>query len=122
MRITHLCLGCFFPDGYSYQENMLPKFHLLQGHEVSVIASLQTFDKDGRVSYIEKATAYINEYGIPVTRLNYKKPMKIYRKMKRFIGTYDDLTNANPQILFIHGCQFVRYGYRSGIFKSTQRC
>ena len=107
MRITHLCLACFFPDGYSYQENMLPKFHALQGHEVNVIASLQTFDKDGHVSYMEKATSYTNEYGIPVTRLDYKRPLKIYRKMKRFIGTYNALKKTNPEILFIHGCQFL---------------
>ena len=50
MRITHLCLACFFPDGYSYQENMLPKYHKKLGHDVSVIASLQTFDKNGKVT------------------------------------------------------------------------
>ena len=27
MKIVHLCLGCFYIDNYSYQENMLPKFH-----------------------------------------------------------------------------------------------
>ncbi len=107
MRITHLCLGCFFPDGYSYQENMLPKFHALQGHEVSVIASLQTFDKNGKITYMEGASSYRNENEIPVTRLDYKKPKKIYRKMKRFIGTYDAIKKADPEILFIHGCQFM---------------
>ena len=67
MRITHLCLGCFFPDGYSYQENMLPKYHKKLGHDVSVVASLQTFDKNGNVSYMDKASEYRNEYGIPPT-------------------------------------------------------
>ncbi len=27
MKIVHMCLGCFYPDNYSYQENMLPKYH-----------------------------------------------------------------------------------------------
>lgn len=88
--------------GDSYQENMLPKFHALPGHKVS----LQTFDKDGRVNYIDKATSYTNEYGIPVTRLEYKKQLNL-TKMKHFIGTYDTLTITNPEILFIHGCQFL---------------
>ena len=107
MRITHLCLGCFFPDGYSYQENMLPKYHKKLGHDVSVVASLQTFDKNGNVSYLDKASTYFNEYGIPVQRLEYKKPIKVYRKLKRFVGTYEAIEKTYPDILFIHGCQFM---------------
>ena len=107
MRVTHLCLACFFPDGYSYQENMLPKFHKLQGHEVSVIASLQTFDKNGNVSYMEKASEYRNEYDIPVIRLDYKKPDKLHKKLKRFYGLKEALEKTRPELLFIHGCQFL---------------
>ena len=107
MKITHLCLGCFFPDGYSYQENMLPKYHKKLGHEVSVIASLQTFDKNGNVCYMDGASAYRNEHDIPVFRLDYKEPVKVYRKMKRFVGTYAALEKTAPEILFIHGCQFM---------------
>ncbi len=107
MKITHLCLGCFFPDGYSYQENMLPKYHKKLGHDVSVVASLQTFDENGNVSYMDKALNYRNEYDIPVQRLDYKAPLKVYRKLKRFIGTYEAIERTNPDILFIHGCQFM---------------
>ena len=107
MKIVHLCLGCFFPDNYSYQENMLPKFHKQLGYRVEVIASLATFDKNGKASFLEKGGVYQNEYDIKVTRLDYKKPEKMYRKLKRYIGTYDALKNAEPDILFIHGCQFM---------------
>ncbi len=107
MKIVHLCLGCFFPDNYSYQENMLPKFHKQLGYEVEVIASLVTFDKDGKGTFLEKGSVYQNEYDIKVTRLDYKKPVKVYRKLKRYIGTYEALKKANPDILFIHGCQFM---------------
>ncbi len=107
MKIVHLCLGCFFPDGYSYQENMLPKYHKQMGHDVKVIASLATFDKDGKPAYAEKACVYNNEYGISVSRLDYKKPVKVYRKLKRYVGTYEALETAKPDILFIHGCQFM---------------
>lgn len=107
MKIVHLCLGCFFPDNYSYQENMLPKFHKQLGYDVEVIASLISFDKNGKGIFLEKGSSYTNEYGIPVTRLDNKKPIKIYRKLKRYIGTYAALEKANPDILFIHGCQFL---------------
>lgn len=107
MKVVHLCLGCFFPDNYSYQENMLPKFHKQLGYEVEVIASLVTFDKDGNVTYLKNGSVYQNEYDIKVTRLDYKKPEKVYRKLKRYIGAYEALEKANPDILFIHGCQFL---------------
>lgn len=107
IKIVHLCLGCFYPDNYSYQENMLPKFHKLLGYEVEVIASLVTFDSNGKGTYLEKGGSYINEYGILVTRLDNKKPLKVYRKLKRYYGTYSALEKAAPDILFIHGCQFM---------------
>lgn len=106
MKIVHICLACFFPDNYSYQENMLPKFHKEQGYEVEVIASLFTFDKNGKDSEYPEAKQYINEYGIKVTRLNYKKPKNINRIYKRFEGLKKALENSSPNIIFIHGCQF----------------
>ncbi len=107
MKIVHLCLGAFFPDGYSYQENMLPKFHKKLGYDVEVIASLVTFDKNGKATLIEHAQEYINEYGIPVKRLEYKKPNKLFKKIRRFDGLAEALNFAAPEILFIHNCQFV---------------
>lgn len=107
MRIVHLCLGSFFPDNYSYQENMLPKFHKQQGHYVEVIASLATFDENGKPTYMEHGGTYQNEYNIKVTRLEYRKPLEIYHRMKRYIGTYAALEAAKPEVLFIHGCQFM---------------
>lgn len=107
MKIVHLCLGCFYPDNYSYQENMLPKFHLQIGYEVEVIASLATFDENGNPTFMDNTGTYINEYGIKVTRLVFKKPEIIYRKLKRYYGTYDALSKSNPDILFVHGCQFM---------------
>ncbi|WP_097003403.1 glycosyltransferase family 4 protein [Lacrimispora amygdalina] len=107
MKIVHMCLGCFFPDNYSYQENMLPKFHKELGYEVEVIASLMTFDKDGKSTFLKKGVIYQNEYDIKVTRLDYKTPLKVYRKLKRYNGTIGALEKAKPDILFIHGCQFM---------------
>lgn len=107
MKVVHLCLGCFYPDNYSYQENMLPKFHKQLGYDVEVIASLVTFDKNGKGTFLSKGSTYLNEFGIKVTRLDYKKPIKVYRKLKRYIGTYDALEKSRPDILFIHGCQFM---------------
>ncbi len=74
---------------------------------MSVIASLQTFDSRGKTAYMPYASTYQNEYDIPVTRLDYRKPLRLYRKMKRFVGVYEALSKASPEVLFIHGCQFL---------------
>lgn len=107
MKIVHLCLVGPYSDNYSYQENLLPKFHKKMGYEVEIITTLATFDKNGKSTFWEKGCIYQNEYDIKVTRLDYKKPKKIYYKLRRYIGTYAALEKAKPDILFIHGCQFM---------------
>ncbi|MFI3177173.1 MAG: glycosyltransferase [Eubacteriales bacterium] len=107
VKIVHICLANFYVDNYSYQENMLPKFHKMQGHSVEIIASLETFDENGRHSYLANAKVYKNEYGIKVTRLKYRNPVIFNKKFKQYVGTYDALEGATPDVLFIHGCQFL---------------
>lgn len=107
MKIVHLCLASFFPDGYAYQENMLPKFHKQLGYDVEVIASRETFDEHGKAALYDGPRKYRNEYDIPVTRLDYQKPQKLYRKMRRYVGIAEALEAAKPDIFFIHGCQFL---------------
>lgn len=107
MKIVHICLACFFPDGYSYQENILPKFHKKQGFDVEVIASLVTFDGSGKQTLYAGPMQYRNEYDIPVTRLAYRRPNALYQRLRRFTGLRGALERSKPDILFIHGCQFM---------------
>lgn len=106
MKVVHLCLACFFPDAFSYQENLLPKYHKDLGYDVEVIASLESFNKDGKFIILEPCKPYINEYGIKVTRLEYKYNNKFAKKIKIYKNTYNTIRNAKPDILFIHGLQF----------------
>lgn len=107
MKIVHICLGCFYIDNYSYQENMLPKFHKEMGFDVEIIASTLSFDNNGNACHVEPRT-YVNEYGIKVTRLAYRRG--ISSKIGQFLRLYDGfestLEQAEPGIIFIHGCQF----------------
>lgn len=107
MKILHLCLSCFYIDNYSYQENMLPKYHKLMGFDVAVIASLVSFDKNGNLCLLETAKQYICRDGYGVTRLDYKKPLKLFNRiLRRYEKFYYFLERENPAIIFIHGCQF----------------
>lgn len=107
MKVVHLCLGSFYPDNYSYQENLLPKFHKKLGYDVEVIASTQSFDEHGKVCFLDNVGTYQNEYDIKVTRLPYKSQNKIWKKLKRYRGVFDAISAASPDILFIHGGQFL---------------
>ena len=37
MKVTHVCLGNAFHDHYSYQENLMTKYHKKLGYDVDVI-------------------------------------------------------------------------------------
>ena len=107
MKIVHLCLGAVYADHYAYQENLLPKYHMKLGYDVEIIASVQSFDEHGKACFLKNAGEYQNEYGIRVIRLPYLNESKIWKKLKRYKGTEKALKKANPDVLFIHGCQFL---------------
>ena len=106
MKILHLMLGCFYIDNYSYQENYLPKYHQKQGNDVEIVASLVTFDENGKFALLPKADKYVNEYGIPVTRLDYKKG-RLSKRLRRYVGLKKELERISPDLIFIHGVQFM---------------
>lgn len=105
MKITHLMLACFYIDNYSYQENLLPKYHKKMGYDVEIIASLESYDSNGNSIYLDAGSKYINEDGIPVTRLDYKR-FPGANKLRYYIGLRQELDRIGPDIIFIHGVQF----------------
>ena len=110
MKILHVCLSCFYIDNYSYQENLLPKYHKKLGYDVKILASLMSFDKNGNQTYLSHAGEYINEYGIPVKRIPFKHGFKIDKILKCYKGTYEAIEEFNPDVIFIHGVQFIDIG------------
>ena len=72
MRILHLMLACFYIDNYNYQENILPRINKQDGHDVKIIASVEMFIDNESIGCVEPGR-YVNEDGIEVVRLPYKK-------------------------------------------------
>lgn len=108
MRIVHCCLASFYIDNYGYQENILPRMHKLQGHEVMILASTETYVDQIHLGYVEPKE-YINEDGIPVHRIPYKKylPHKIMTKLRCYEGVYNELCEFKPDFIFLHDVQFL---------------
>lgn len=108
MRILHCCLAAFYIDNYSYQENILPKMHKLQGHNVSILASTETYLNNTSLGYIEPSS-YINEHDIPVTRIPYLNilPKAVIRKLRVYKGVFKYIDEFKPDVIFIHDSQFI---------------
>lgn len=109
MKIVHLCLSNFYIEGFGYQENLLPKYHKNDGHDVTIIASRFTFNEGDGSPDLASVGEYINSNGIKVIRIDYKYKWlgKINDKLKIYKDTYRLLEHEKPDIIFDHGIQFL---------------
>lgn len=107
MKVLHVCLACFYIDNNSYQENLLPRFHKKNQYDVEILASLESFDENGKPNHLSCESTYFNEDEIKVTRLNYCFPKFVFQKLKKYKNTYSELEKSKPDIIFIHGLQFI---------------
>ena len=107
MKIVHCCLAAFYIDNYSYQENILPKMHKQQGHDVYIIASTETYIKN-KLGYLQPGE-YENEHGINVKRIPYIRwlPDFLKKKLRIYIGLFQSINKIRPDIIFLHDCQFL---------------
>ena len=108
MKILHCCLAAFYIDDYSYQENILPKFHKKQGHDVRVLASTETYDSNVDLIYL-RPCEYFSRDDILITRIGYVKwlPNFIARKIRLYEGISEKLSSFEPDVIFLHDCQFL---------------
>jgi glycosyltransferase involved in cell wall biosynthesis len=106
MRILHIILSGLYTDGWGYQENLLTKLHKKTGHEVSILTSVFQYDENRQIIK-SNAGIYKDNNGCEVSRLEILYNKSILYKFKRYDMIRNSLTMNNPDILFIHGCQFV---------------
>ncbi|MGI6689999.1 MAG: glycosyltransferase family 4 protein [Christensenellales bacterium] len=123
MKVMHVVLCCeAYRDGWTYQENIIPKYNALDGHNVTVVtvqenASIQT----GKV-FLDERERYVNEDGVCIFRLRKKQQHNpIARKLRRYYNLKLTLQKVQPKILFLHGIQFldihhvIRYVKRNSV-------
>lgn len=100
-KILHLCLSGPVTDGWNYQDNLLSKYHVKLGYEVTIICSQWIWGTEGKIEKIQE-TNYFNENGVKMIRL----PLcggNIQSKFKHFIGLYAAIAKEKPDIIFLHG-------------------
>jgi 1,2-diacylglycerol 3-alpha-glucosyltransferase len=104
MKIVHLCLSCFYVDGFAYQENQLVAQHVADGHEVTVIASTDSFDANKRPCNVEPAD-YLGTDSAQVIRLPYRRigPHGLAAKIRAYPGVKSILERLSPDVILFHG-------------------
>ena len=105
MKIVHICLTGVFTEGWTYQENLLSKYHSKLGHDVTLIASTLMYGNEGKLCTTNRG-GYRNKDGVYVIRLDEKKQNPNSR-FRRFPKLEETLESIEPDILFIHSCQFL---------------
>ena len=103
MRILHLCLSCFYIDGYNYQENILPRINHEDGHDVRILASTETYVDNLHLGYVEHRE-YVTEYGVPIKRLPYVKVGTHFStiKIRKYPHVYEEIAAFAPDVILSH--------------------
>lgn len=105
-KILHICLSGIVTDNFLYQDNLLSKYHKRLGYDVSFVTSQFSYNSSGKVE-INSATEYFDNSRVKFFRLkmigftNFSIPFKFFYKFK------ETLQRIKPDIIFIHGPQFL---------------
>lgn len=105
-KILHICVNGPVSDGWTYQENLLTKYHARLGYDVTLIAPMWCWNDKGQLVKTTKQD-YIDENNVHVIRLEIKGRDNFGRKFKRFEKLEETIENIAPDIIFIHSCAFV---------------
>lgn len=107
MKIVHVCLaGIGVTDGWTYQENLLTKYHKKLGHDVTIITSQWVRNELGGLKR-DNRSDYYDDNGCKVLRLRIKNNHKQSFRFKRYQDVKKTMIAESPDILFIHNIQFL---------------
>lgn len=103
MKICHLCLNGPYNEGWNYQENILPKYHVKDGNKVYQIVTPYMWEGTELVFSNDKR--YVNDSGVEIIRCKVKKGLIGGTRLNRYPEVKGLLEEINPDILFIHDVQ-----------------
>ena len=106
LKIMHICLSGVVTEGFLYQDNLLAKYHQKMGYEVVFLTSSLCYNSKGQIVE-DKRREYVNKDGVKVYRLKRCKPQTMQPKFNRCKHVYETLRKEMPNIIFIHGPQFL---------------
>lgn len=104
MKIVHISPNSPYNDYWGYQENILPKYQKILGHDVTLIIT----NKEHRNGQIVEVPCndYILNDGVRVIRRKSKKHSTLRPLAKRldlWLEVYDILLEIKPDFVYVHG-------------------
>lgn len=102
MKIVHIAPNAPYNEGWGYQDNLLPKYHVKLGHQVTLIITNKKH-QDGKIVECEQED-YISSDGFRVIRRESKRPF--HNKIGTLLSmmpVYDLLIDLKPDFVFYHG-------------------
>ena len=97
MNIVHIAPNSPYNEGWSYQENLLPKYQAKLGHNVTLIVSNTHSDRS------DKRRDFMS-FGFRVIREQVKFfPVPRFGRALRYMDVYDHLLALKPDLIFFHG-------------------
>lgn len=108
MRILHVIFAGRFTEKLSYQENLLPRYHATDGHEVIILTTCYMSDINNKPLYTPPIDEKMSD-GIRLVRMDFSKIINkfITRKIRKVNGTLQFITLLKPDIIFFHGTQSI---------------
>lgn len=93
-----------YSEGFTYQDNLLPKYQARLGYEVYYITNAFSWSKSGELHYVGKQD-YVNTDGVHVIRLDNDQKKDLSYRFRTHSNLQVVLDRIGPQIVFLHGCQ-----------------
>lgn len=104
MKIIHICLAGLFMDGWGYQDNMIAKYHVSFGYDVTVITNQWVYDEEGNYVKTDKEKE-VDRYGVKIIRIPIKNDKPYTYKLKKYVGLYENIKKIEPDVIFLHSSQ-----------------
>lgn len=102
MKIIHISPNAPYNEGWSYQENILPKYQAKLGHEVILIVTNEEH-RDGRIVRTE-CTDGVTADGFRVIRMQQRpSAVPVLNRSLKQIDVYEVLKQERPDFIFYHG-------------------
>ena len=102
MVIVNIAPNSPYNDYWGYQDNLLPKYQMKLGHEVTLITTCMTH-RDGEIVETEPNDYRLND-GMRVVRLRYRRyPLNVLTRLLSRLAVYPLLKTIHPDFIFYHG-------------------
>lgn len=109
MKILYLSLSGPFNDDWGYQDNLLPKYNVLDGHEVTVIAPTQVNSTDSSGFRYVNENTYFSKDGFKIIRVDFVKylPLMLKSRLRVYKSIKKIIEKEKPDFIFVHGFNFI---------------